>query len=321
MGQNTTINSLTINDPAAVSIGGANTLTISGSNGTPGITVNSGAGLLTISSNLFLSGSSGTISVNNTAGAVISGSLVGTVGLVKTGTGTLTLTGSNPYPGISPVATVSAGTLAVAGASASLGTSFSNIDVGYNNGDNGTLVISNGASVNSSSTYLGFNSGAVGAATVTGAASTLTTNGVLHVGDQGQGSLTISNGGQVNSGGILYSGGGGVAIDSGASIGFKPRLGRHGDRHRRQQRCRASTWSIGTVNLSVGVDGSGTLSILNGGVVSDNQGAIGINQDATGNVVVSGVDPVSHKASTWNNSGALLVSVGSPGPPPDRQLR
>ena len=93
------IDSLTINDNVAVTIAGTNTLTISGVGANTGITVNSGAGLTTISSNLVLAGASDDIVVNNAAGLIISGQIAGTVGLTKSGSGTLTLTGAETYTG------------------------------------------------------------------------------------------------------------------------------------------------------------------------------------------------------------------------------
>ena len=129
----TTISSLTVNDSATVTIGGSHTLSIDGSGGTAGITVNSGAGLATINSNLVLSGSSQMMTVNNSAGLVVNGSVGGTIGLTKAGTGTLTLAGTNTYTGTT---TINAGTLD-AGAAGSLGGT-SNIVI--NSG--GTLLLS-----------------------------------------------------------------------------------------------------------------------------------------------------------------------------------
>lgn len=97
--QNQSIDSLTINDSAAVSISGPNTLTISGAGLVTGIRVNNGAGLFTIGSNLVLAGTSQTITVNNAAGMVISGVVGGAIGLTKAGLTQLTLTGENVYTG------------------------------------------------------------------------------------------------------------------------------------------------------------------------------------------------------------------------------
>ena len=98
LGQNFTINSLTVDDPAAVTIGGAKTLTIAAD---AAITVNAGAGLFTIGSGttLALTGTTPTITVNNDAGAIIRGVITGSNGLVKDGTGELTLANDNTYTG------------------------------------------------------------------------------------------------------------------------------------------------------------------------------------------------------------------------------
>jgi autotransporter-associated beta strand protein len=115
--RDTTISSLTVNDSVAVTISGAHTLSIAGTGATTGITINNGAGLTTINSNLALSGSSQTIAVNNTAGLLINGDVAGTIGLTKTGSGTLTLAGTTTYTGST---TINAGTLN-AGAAGALG--------------------------------------------------------------------------------------------------------------------------------------------------------------------------------------------------------
>jgi autotransporter-associated beta strand protein len=143
-----TISSLTVNDSVAVTISGAHTLSIVGAGTSTGITINSGAGLTTINSNLALSGSSQTIAVNNAAGLLINGSVSGTIGLTKTGSETLTLAGTNTYSGAT---TINAGTLNVGAAGALGGTS--NIVVNAS----GTLLLSESASptidrINDSST-------------------------------------------------------------------------------------------------------------------------------------------------------------------------
>ena len=106
-----TVHSLTISTTQAVTIesgaGGPHTLTLAGTAGT-GINVQTGAGLLTIGANLTLAGASDTITVNNAPGAVIDGNIAGANGLIKAGTGALTLAGTNTYTGGT---TVSAGTI------------------------------------------------------------------------------------------------------------------------------------------------------------------------------------------------------------------
>lgn len=144
----TTISSLTVNDTAAVTISGAHVLSINGVGAATGITINSGAGLTTINSNLILIGSSQTMTVNNSAGLLINGSVAGTIGLTKAGTGTLTLAGTNTYTGTT---TINAGTLNAGAAGALAGTS----SIVVNSG--GTLLLSQAGSptsdrINNSST-------------------------------------------------------------------------------------------------------------------------------------------------------------------------
>ena len=117
LGANVEISSLTIGGSSNVTIAGAYTLTISGSAGTTGITVNSGVPALTISSGLTLAGSSQTIVVNGLI-ANINGAISGTVGLTKSGTGFLFLTSTNTYTGPT---NVNAGTLGVNGANSGTG--------------------------------------------------------------------------------------------------------------------------------------------------------------------------------------------------------
>jgi autotransporter-associated beta strand protein len=127
-----TISSLTVNDSVAVTISGSHTLTINGT-GPTGITINSGAALTTIDSNLVLGGSSQTVEVNNAAGLLINGSVGGTIGLTKTGSGTLILAGTNSYTGTT---TINAGTLSAGAPDALGGTSSIVVNQG------GTLLFS-----------------------------------------------------------------------------------------------------------------------------------------------------------------------------------
>jgi autotransporter-associated beta strand protein len=178
----TTISSLTVNDPAAVSVSGAHVLTIDGTGASNGITVNSGAGLTTINSSLVLSGASQTMTVENSAGLRINGNVAGAVGLTKSGTGTLTLAGANTYTGTTGI---NAGTLNVGAAGALGGTT----GVVVNNG--GTLLLSESASpttdrINDSSTMTlnggTFNTGGLSEHGLSGVAST-----------PGMGALTLAS--------------------------------------------------------------------------------------------------------------------------------
>jgi type VI secretion system secreted protein VgrG len=103
-----TISSLTVNDTAAVTIGGSKKLTITATGLITGININPGAGLTTINSNLELGLLSQIIDVNNVSGMVVNGVISGTNGLTKAGTGLLVITGVETYTGAT---VVSGGTL------------------------------------------------------------------------------------------------------------------------------------------------------------------------------------------------------------------
>jgi T5SS/PEP-CTERM-associated repeat protein len=181
LGTDMTIKSLTVSDPNAVMISGSDsdpllpnedTLTVSGSSGIFGITVNGGAGLVTIGANLYLSGSSQIITVNNAAGMVVSGTLGSSNGLLKSGTGALTLTGSSGYSGAT-IAT--GGTLVVNGPLAgTASTTITNATVA------GTGSIANGVTI-------GSGTGAAGSALIVPGAIGLT--GTLMIG----GTLTLNS--------------------------------------------------------------------------------------------------------------------------------
>ncbi len=98
LGADTTISSLTVNDTIPVTIGDF-TLSISGTGGNSGITINTGAGLTTINSNLDMGSVYQVVTVDNVDGLVVNGVVSGTNGLNKAGTGVLILTGSEIYTG------------------------------------------------------------------------------------------------------------------------------------------------------------------------------------------------------------------------------
>ncbi|KZL06558.1 Extracellular serine protease precursor [Pseudovibrio sp. Ad26] len=114
-----------------------------------------------------------------------------------------------------------------------------------------------------------------------------TTNGTakaknLSVGYNGEGTLTISDGGVVNSnyGYIGYNRGSTGAVEV-TGIG--------------------STWVNSGIELAVGEYGNGTLTVSDGGMVSNWYGHIGYSNGSTGSVEVTGT------GSTWVNSGILAV--------------
>ncbi len=151
----------------------------------------------------------------------------------------------------------------------------------------GALSIANGATVSSTYCFVGDSSGSSGAVTVNGTGTTLTTSLYLFVGHSGSGTLTISGGGSVSSGGDWCNIG-----DASGSQGLVTVDGK------------GSTWAYSGYFFLVGNSGSGTLSITNGGAVSNTCGFLGNCSGASGSVAVSGT------GSRWTNS---VVAVGRSG--------
>ena len=193
----------------------------------------------------------------------------------------------------------------------------------------GALAVENGGVVSSVNGVVGSAPGAQGAVTVTGAGSAWTNSGLLSVGQNGTGTLAISNGGIVSSdlltvgqfgtgtltigtGGIVssgllavgQSGAGTLAIENagtlitsmpGADIGEGV-----GSQGAVTVTGAGSTWTNSGL-LSVGTNGTGTLSIANGAVVSNTDGFVGFATGSQGAVTVTGA------GSTWTSSGALFI--------------
>ena len=152
-------------------------------------------------------------------------------------------------------------------------------------GGNGTLTIQNGGAVSNVYGFIGNFSGATGAVTVDGAGSTWTNSADLQVGIFNSGTLTIRNGGTVSNGsGFVgqYSGSTGAVTVDGAG----------------------STWT-NSADLYFGFSGtaSGTLTIRNGGTVSNANGYLAADVGSTGTATVDGA------GSTWTNSGDLQVGI------------
>ncbi|WP_441241336.1 autotransporter domain-containing protein [Tardiphaga sp. 768_D3_N2_1] len=179
----------------------------------------------------------------------------------------------------------STGTATVDGTGAAW-TNSSNFFVGYSG--TGTLTIQNGGTVSSNYGYLGANAGSTGTATVDGVGSAWTNSGDLVVGRFGTGTLTIQNGGAVSNGGFgslgYFAGSTGTVTVDGAG----------------------ATWTNSS-DLYVGNSGTGTLTIRNGGKVSNLTGDLGVNAGSTGTATVDGA------GSSWTNSGDLIVGDSGTG--------
>jgi fibronectin-binding autotransporter adhesin len=227
-------------------------------------------------------------------------------------------------------------------------------------GGTGSLTISNGGEVTSTEGYIGTKDGGKGTVTVDGKDSKWANSGGISVGQEGgTGSLTISNGGVVKSAKVEAGGGGSIGASSGSTgsvtvqgagsawedvggmrVGDKGagtltvRDGGHVAIASDQLFIANKKNSKGTVLvdgkdstltshdvLSVGVQGAGSLTIINGGVVNSGDSgtpgilsSIGKESGGTGSVQVRG------PGSEWkhvgdievgeNGEGALTISDG-----------
>lgn len=163
--------------------------------------------------------------------------------------------------------------------------------------DAGSLAIKDGFKLNSLNGYVGYKAGSAGTASVIGTGSTWAISGTQSsnssflIGNSGSGTLLVAAGGSVSSGrkavdsSVGHNAGaiGVVSVDGGGSI-----------------------WNSQGA-LFVGNSGSGTLSITNGGTVSNTSAHIGNSPGSAGTVDVGDV------GSTWNNNGAVFVGDSGSG--------
>lgn len=181
----------------------------------------------------------------------------------------------------------SSGTVTVTGTD-STWTNGGYLDVGFEG--SGALIIADGGKVSNGTAIVGYNTGSSGTATVTGYASDWTNSSYLYVGYNSNGMLTVENGGHVsNTTGYIGSAGGSGSPSNSSGTATVTGAG--------------SVWTNSS-SLYVGRNGSGTLVIESGGVVSSIGGYLGDNAVASGTAIVTGA------GSTWT-SGSL--SVGGSG--------
>ena len=152
----------------------------------------------------------------------------------------------------------------------------------------GTLTIQNGAVVASDHGLLGVNEGpgyfGSGTVVVTGTDSSWNTDAGLVVGVEGAGTLSIEAGGSVSSftgsiGQLTANSTGEVALTGSGS-----------------------TWTNESL-LLIGIFGSGTLTIADGGSVTNTDANMAFNAGSSASVTVTGAD------SQWNNSQSLDVGL------------
>lgn len=121
----------------------------------------------------------------------------------------------------------------------------------------GTLSLASGGDVTSNFAYVGNKAGSEGVAQVDGLGSTWTTN-FLSVGYSGQGDLEISDGGVVTAGDTVQIGVEATGVGTAAVAGTDSQL-------------------MAGVQVTVGQNGTGTLTIADGGLVSVGAGSGALN--------------------------------------------
>jgi T5SS/PEP-CTERM-associated repeat protein/autotransporter-associated beta strand protein len=287
-----------------VNLDSGGVLSVSGvrqNGGTGGTAFNFNGGILraTAANTNFMQNFSGTqISFQSGGGTIdnngfdigIVAPLNGTGSVTFTGTATTTLTGTSTYTGST---TVNEGTLAIAS-----GGSISNTDavlVDSTSPGAALTVDGTGSSMSVSGTY------------DVDLTSTSTPSGIFVVGETGTGSLVISNGGTVNVAVTLTDNGGSytgvpnshasVIGDQAGSVGTVTVTGT------------GSLWNSG--DLSVGVNGSGTMTISNGGSVVSGLGEVGYNHETFLTPSGTGMATITGAGSSWDMTG-LLVGTVSP---------
>jgi outer membrane autotransporter protein len=275
-----------------------------GSTGTVSVT---GAGSQWTNSELLYVGESGTGALEISDGGVVGdefgiiGSGAGSTGTVSvTGAGSQWTNGTTLFVGdegtgsltISDGGAVSNTAARIGNAGSSVGTvtvtgpgsSWSNAnELRVGNFGTGSLSILNGGTVSSANISVGARPTGSGMVTVDGFGSTLSATSEIYVGDEGDGSLTVSNGGTVTN---TFARIGNMATISGTGTVTVDGAG--------------STWT-NTSEIYVGNEGDGSLTISNGGAVSNTFGFIGFGAGSTGTVSVTGA------GSSWTNADDLYV--------------
>jgi T5SS/PEP-CTERM-associated repeat protein/autotransporter-associated beta strand protein len=203
---------------------------------------------------------------------------------------------------------------------------------------NGSLRVADGVSVTSTDGYVGYSAGSTGTATLTGPGTKWTLSRSLSVGYSGNGSLTIESGAAVSnvtgyigqekdSNGLVvatgagsmwtcrkdlnigYSGSGTLRVEAGGQVSNNfGRLGSYfvGSRGEAIVSGAGSQWT-NKFSLYVGASGNGTLTVSDGGHVSNTTGYIAYSSGKTGAATVSGA------GSTWSNASALYVGYSGNG--------
>jgi outer membrane autotransporter protein len=210
---------------------------------------------------------------------------------------------------------------------------------------NGTLTITDAATVRDTNGFIGQESGSTGIVNVSGRGSTWTNVGNISAGNFGTGTVNITEGGNAASRGgaigdntgsvgfvtvsgvgslwtnsrdlfVATSGRGTLVIEDGARVSSDSSfigVDTAGNGHVTVTGPDA-TWA-NTTQLSVGFVGTGTLNILDGGAVSSSATNVGDFDTGTGSVLISGTGSslISNGASIVGNGGAGTLTLSDEG--------
>ena len=277
--------------------------------GTGTVTVDGTNSLLNATNQMIVGGQgTGILNITNSAHAgadTASGEVI--VGGGASGTGTINVNSGALLQGFN---------LTVGGASGAQGTV--DVDAATATITNNTYVgsigtgffhVSNGGLFSSDALYVGYNGG-TGTMTVDGMTSSATITDTF-IANSGGGSLSIINGASFatgSTGGIgvgIQSGTDGlltIASGGGATSGAGVLGSMSGSFGAASVDGAGSTWTL-TSGLVIGDAGGGTLSVLNGGVVTNSGAVSGAGVQATGNgtVLISGAN------SAFNNTNASSI--------------
>ena len=290
LGGNFEINSLTLTTTANVGIGGANTLQLDSG----GMTINSGAGNLTISNSSLVVGGS-QLWTNNSANTVTVSAPISGLSTVTLGGGNTVWSGANSHSGT----TVTAGKLALTGSgslgssSASVSAAGGNIDLGGSSQSVGSVQVINGSTITNGTitgTSYDLQSGTIAAVMgggVVNAVKSTTGTVVLPMNNTFAGNMIVGNGTlQIGAGGVTGSlNEGSMVVSNGAALVFN---------------------SSGTQTNGGVISGSGPINIVGGGSVTLNNTA----NSFSGNILVDGSTLVS--ANSANTFNATVGVLGNP---------
>ncbi len=219
----------------------------------------------------------------------------------EAGVGTLTITGGGKV--ISQMATVIADLATADGSAVTVSRLGSSLESGgaliVGNEGSGSLRVEAAGSVTSAGAVIGRHS--TGEATVTGEASRWTT-GDMQVGGGADGAAPAGNGRlNILAGGAVASNA--ATLGAGAGASGSALVDGQG-----------SAWTVGSADLKVGADGSGSLSVTGGGLVDAEKISLGANAGGSGSARITGagsmVQSRADLAVGGSGNGSLSVESG-----------